>query len=93
MESSFLELRCKEVINIVDGKKLGHIVDVAFDLATCRLLGVIVPGEKTFWNAFKGSQELFISVSQIVKIGADCLLVEIFGGGGQNAYVLSDKKK
>ena len=42
MESSFLELRCKEVVNVLDGRKLGHIVDIVFDLATARVLGILV---------------------------------------------------
>ena len=52
METSYLELRCKEVVNVVDGRKLGHIVDVVFDLANGCLLGLVVPGEKSFWNVF-----------------------------------------
>lgn len=78
MESSFLELRCKEVVNIVDGRKLGHIIDVVFDLSTCSLLGIVVPGEKAFWLVFKTNAELFIPVHQIRKIGEDTILVELF---------------
>ena len=32
MDCTFLELRCKEVIKVVDGKRLGHIVDIVIDL-------------------------------------------------------------
>ena len=31
METTFLEMRAKEVINVVDGRLLGHIIDVVFD--------------------------------------------------------------
>ena len=31
MEISFSELRCKEVINLYDGKRLGRIVDISFN--------------------------------------------------------------
>ena len=79
MESSFLELRCKEVVNIVDGKRLGHIVDIVFDLASGRICGLVVPGNKSFWNSFKGGSEIFIPYSQIVKIGEDAILVELYG--------------
>ena len=81
METSFLELRCKEVVKIVDGKKLGHIVDVVFDLTSCCLLGFVVPGQKSFWNVFKGNTELFVSTNQIVKIGEDAVLVELHTTG------------
>ncbi len=94
METSFLELRCKEVVNIVDGRRLGHIVDVVFDLASGCLLGVVVPGEKSFWNVFKCGAELFISLSQIVKVGEDAVLVELYSTNSQClAYSANDHKK
>lgn len=84
MESSFLELRCKEVINVTDGRKLGHIVDIIFDLPTGRICGFVVPGNKNFWNVFKSGGEIFIPYNQICKIGDDTILVELFSGGSQN---------
>ena len=32
MEMSFVELRGKEVINVIDGRLLGNICDVIFDI-------------------------------------------------------------
>ena len=81
MESSFLELRCKEVVNVLDGRKLGHIVDIVFDLATARVLGMLVPGEKTGWNVFQSANQLVIPFGCIVKIGEDAILVEVQGQG------------
>ena len=92
METSFLELRCKEVVNVVDGKRLGHIVDIVFNLENGCILGVVVPGEKSFWNVFKGGMELFIPLSQIVKVGEDAVLVELFANQGQNVNVLGAPK-
>lgn len=93
MESSFLELRCKEVINVVDGRRLGHIVDIVFDLTSARLLGLVVPGEKSFWNVFKNGSQLFIPFSCICKIGDDTILVELHSSSQpQNPYILSQPK-
>ncbi len=78
MESSFLELRCKEVVNVVDGKRLGHIVDIVFELQTGRITGLVVPGDKNFWNVFKSGGEVFIPYTQICKIGDDTILVELY---------------
>ena len=83
-ECSFLELRCKEVINVVDGKRLGHITDVIFDMQTAKITGLIVPGNKSFWNVFKGGTEIFIPFTQICKIGDDTILVELYGLGPNN---------
>ncbi len=92
METSFLELRCKEVVNVVDGRRLGHIIDVAFNLATGCVTGIIVPGEKSFWNVFKSGSEFFIPLNQIVKVGEDTILVQIYGGQQppNNPYILSN---
>lgn len=93
MESSFLELRCKEVVNVLDGRKLGHIVDIVFDLATARVLGILVPGEKTGWNVFKSANQLFVPFGCIVKIGEDAILVEVQGQGvPENPYQTLQKK-
>ena len=94
MESSFLELRCKEVVNVVDGKKLGHIVDIVFELSSGRITGLVVPGEKNFWNVFKSSGEIFIPYSQICKIGDDTILVELYScAPPKNAVVFKSEKK
>lgn len=93
MESSFLELRCKEVVNVLDGRKLGHIIDIIFDLASARVLGILVPGEKTGWNVFKSTNQLFIPFGCIVKIGEDAILVEVQGQGvPENPYQALQKK-
>lgn len=78
METSFLDLRCKEVINIVDGRLLGHIVDMVIDVRTSRVTGLVVPGAKTFFSLFKSSQDIFIPYKNICKIGDDVILVELF---------------
>lgn len=78
MDCTFLELRCKEVINVVDGKRLGHIVDIVIDLCSAQIKGFIVPCNKGFWNFFKSGQDIFIPFSQICKIGEDTILVELY---------------
>ena len=93
METSYLELRCKEVVNVVDGRKLGHIVDLVFDLSNGCLLGLVVPGEKSFWNVFKSGTELFISLNQIVKVGEDTILVELHTTPNPSYLLGTNKKK
>lgn len=78
LECSFLEFRCKEVVNVVDGKRLGHIIDVVFDLQTARICGLVIPNCKSFWNVFKSGQDIFIPFTQICKIGEDTILVELY---------------
>ena len=78
METSFCELKGKEVINIVDGKKLGRIIDIVFDTHCGRMLGIVVPSYNKSWNIFKASDDIFIPFNCICKFGDDAILVRIF---------------
>jgi YlmC/YmxH family sporulation protein len=77
VETSFFDLRCKEVINIVDGKCLGHICDIIIDICCGKVLGIVVPTNKSMFNIFKGSDEIFIPYKNICKIGQDTILIEL----------------
>lgn len=79
MEASFLELKAKQVVNTVDGKCLGHITDIVFDVVNACTLGFVVPQpSQGFWGLFKGSREIFIPFDCICKIGVDVILVELY---------------
>ena len=94
MESSFLELRCKEVVNVCDGKRLGHITDIVFNLCSACVLGFVLPGAKTGWNIFKNCGEIFLPYGCIVKIGEDTILVELpCQNPPINPYILSQDNK
>ena len=77
METSFTELRNKEVINVLSGRLLGNVCDVIVDLRRNIVLGLVVPGNKSFFNIFKPCQEIFIPYNSICKVGEDVILVEI----------------
>jgi YlmC/YmxH family sporulation protein len=74
------ELQAKDVINICDGKKLGHVVDVDFDLQNGRIDALMIPHAVKFFGWLGGGTELVITWRQIVKIGADVILVRIEEG-------------
>lgn len=74
VETSFLELKQKQVINICDGKQLGKVCDVAFTYPEGRVLGIVVPGGKGFRF---GKADLFIDLKNVTKIGIDVVFVDI----------------
>ena len=79
MEASFLELKAKQVINTVDGKCLGHITDIIFDVVCAKALGFIVPQpNQGFLGLFKGGKDIFIPFDCVCKIGVDVILVELY---------------
>lgn len=74
METSFLSIKQKDVVNVKDGKKLGRTTDIVFTFPEGKVMGIIVPGCKGF--SFS-KNELFIDLRNIIKIGEDTVLVEI----------------
>ncbi|WP_129723281.1 YlmC/YmxH family sporulation protein [Xylanivirga thermophila] len=71
------DFRQKEVINIKDGKKLGYIVDMEFDLYQGRVTAIVVPGPSKFLGFFKGEGDIVIPWERIKKIGDDVILVDV----------------
>lgn len=90
MEISFCELRAKEVVNLFDGKQLGHIIDMVIDTSCARVLGIVVPGEKSIFNIFKSATDIFIPYHRICKIGKDVILVDL--NVAQSVKVLEEKQ-
>ena len=85
MEVSFSDLKEKEIININNGKKLGHIVDILFDCSSGTVQGVVVPGER---KLFKKCDDIFIPLTKLRKIGDDVILV----GLNQKAFESSGER-
>ena len=69
------ELQHKDVVNIIDGKKIGNIIDVSID-NTGKTVGLIVEKYKFLVSMFT-NKEIEIKWCQIEKIGKDVILVNI----------------
>lgn len=76
---SFSELASKQVVNVADGRELGHVCDIVFT-ACGRVTGLTVPGKKSFFKTLTNSENLFVPWCNIIKIGSDVILVELVGG-------------
>lgn len=70
------DLQNKDIVNILDGKKIGNIIDVSI-LENGNMLSLIVGRNKLFTNIFNGNSEIEIKWEQIKKIGEDVILVKI----------------
>ena len=75
MEETFCNLRTKEVINISNGRSLGFIIDLVFDVKSSRILGFVVPNKNGLFNIFNKNNETFIPYQCVCKIGEDVVLV------------------
>lgn len=71
------DFQSKDVINIVDGKKLGQISDLELDLRQGRIESIVVPNHSKFFGFFGGGTDVVIPWRNIVKIGMDVVLVKL----------------
>ncbi len=75
---SLSELRTKDVVNTLDGKRLGKVMDIEFDARAGRVEALVVPGEFKVGNVIRGEKcGVVIPWQRICKIGENVILVEI----------------
>ncbi|MBO4937223.1 MAG: YlmC/YmxH family sporulation protein [Clostridia bacterium] len=79
MNTTFRELRCKYVINMVDGACLGHISDVCIDSKTGGISGFYVPvSQGGLSKIFGSNKQIFVPANNICRIGVDVILIEMY---------------
>jgi len=69
------ELQAKDVINVVDGTKMGRINNMEIDITTGKIVSIIVQTNTRLMNFFTGSNNIVIPWNQIVKIGGEVVIV------------------
>ena len=85
---STCELKSKEVINVLDGSKLGYPCDFEFDRCDGRILAIIVPRSGGFLGLGR-TEDLIIPWNKIECIGDDTVLVRLH----QTECFCRDEKK
>ena len=68
-------MKCKEVINEKDCKRLGFVSDIEFDVKTGCVRAFIVPGPARFCGVFGRDTEIVIPFKNVCQIGDDIILV------------------
>ncbi len=71
------DLRCKEVINISDGQRLGYVSDVELLLPEGKAVALIVPGPSRFLGLAGCKDDFVIPWNCIKRIGEDIILAEL----------------
>lgn len=75
MSCCFTELRCKEVINVKSGCKLGFVDDVEIDVTQAQVCALVVFGRSRFFGLFGREDDIIIHWRDIQTIGEDTILV------------------
>ena len=74
-----VDLRCKEVINVIDGQRLGFVCDVEVDVVSGRVVAIIVPGPYRFFGILGREDDFIIPWECIARIGEDIIIIEVRG--------------
>lgn len=73
------ELEGKEVINLVDGARLGVIgeADMLIDIHTGEIHSIVLPQRGTFFSLWADRQNMIIPWQAIKRIGNEVIIVEL----------------
>ena len=69
------DLQDKDIINLIDGRKIGKIIDAVID-DNGNILTLVIQKTKLF-NILPGSSEIEVKWEQIKTIGSDVILIDI----------------
>ena len=76
MDARMGQLRCKEVIDVIDGSRYGFVGDAEVDLETGQIRALIVPGRMLFFGLLGREADRVFPWSAVRKFGEDIILVE-----------------
>jgi len=75
---SLSELRTKDVVNTLDGRRMGKVMDIEFSPLDGRVEALVIPGEFSVGNMLRGEKcGIVIPWQRICKIGENVILVEL----------------
>ena len=76
MQCRMRDLRCKEVINISDGCRLGFVSDVDIRIPEGQVIAIVVNGPCRFFGLFGRGEDFYIPWDCIQKFGSDIILID-----------------
>ncbi len=71
------ELRLKDVVNVVDGRRLGTIGDFDLDLEAGQIKSFVISGQGRLLGFFSKDRDTLVRWQQVEKIGEDVVLVRV----------------
>ena len=77
MSMSFNDLKCKEVICVCDGRRLGFVCDAQIEMPEGKICSIVVPGPCRFFGIAGRRDDFIIPWRCIKRIGPDIILVDI----------------
>lgn len=72
------ELNRRDIINVVDGSKLGPVKDIQIDLEKGTVEALVLQGPRRIWF-FAADKDVLVPWEAVKKFGKDAVLVELNG--------------
>ena len=76
MDCRLSDLRCREVVNISTGCRLGYVSDVLFTLPEGRITALVVPGPARFFGLFGREEDYILPWEAVTRMGSDIILID-----------------
>jgi len=70
------DFKCREVINLSDGERLGFVFDMEINIETGEVCSIVVPGREKV-RLFGKCKGIVIPWECIKKLGEDTILVDL----------------
>ena len=77
MSMNFNDLKCKEVICVCDGRRLGFVCDAKIEMPEGKICAIVVPGPCRVFNVLGRRDDFVIPWHCIKRIGPDIILVDV----------------
>ncbi len=71
------DLRMRDVVNVVDGRRLGMIKDFELDFEVGRIKSILLPTSAKVLGFFGRNDDVEIPWDKILKVGVDVILVDL----------------
>jgi len=73
------ELMGKEIVNLYDGSRLGHIgeADLVLDMAAGTVAAIVLPARGGWLSFFGGRQEMVIPWEAVHKVGSEVVVINM----------------
>ncbi|SMB96402.1 sporulation protein, YlmC/YmxH family [Desulfonispora thiosulfatigenes DSM 11270] len=76
MLAKISDLREREIVNVLDGKRLGPIKDIDIDIESGKITSLILPGPGRIFRFLGRNDDYIVPWEKVVRIGVDVILVE-----------------
>lgn len=72
------DVQSKEIVSIVDGKKIGNVVDANVDISSGKINYFVAEQRRLFKRIFGSGNAVKFTFDNIEKIGKDVILIRLW---------------